>query len=312
MRTTLAPQGPPSEPRWNLDEGEPIGARRTALKRLGGGHRYDAYLAWDEDLHAIVVCKLARPHLTDDPHTLAGLAGEWEMLERLDHPVIVRGFDAVLDGPRPHIVLEHLEGPRLSTLVRRYGPLPIEQLVPLALQLCSAIHYLRGRDVVHLDVKPSNTIMGSPPRLIDLSVAMTHGGGCRARFPRRHRRLHGAGAVRPCAVAGRWARARTSGDSASPSTRPPPVSCRSASRTPAPKNGPVRWPQLAVDPRWPEGLPAELAPLVMLCLEPDPARRPEPSGPAFRAGADPRRFAEAAPVAAEAAPVEGGRCRGSG
>ena len=121
----------------------------------------------------MVVCKLVRPHLVDDEHTLAGLAGEWEMLERLDHPVIVRGFDAVLDGPRPHIVLEHLEGPRLSTLVRRYGPLPVEQLVPLALQLCSAIHYLRGAGVVHLDVKPSNTIMAGPPRMIDLSVALT-------------------------------------------------------------------------------------------------------------------------------------------
>ena len=66
---------------------------------------------------------------------LRGLAGEWDMLERLNHPVIMRGFDAVLDGPRPHIVVEHLEGPRLSSLVRRYGPLPAEQLVPLGVQL---------------------------------------------------------------------------------------------------------------------------------------------------------------------------------
>jgi eukaryotic-like serine/threonine-protein kinase len=113
-----------------------------------------------------------RPHLTDDERTLRGLAEEWEMLSRLSHPVIVRGFDAVLDGGRPHIVLEHLEGPRLSTLVRRYGPLPAEQLVPLAVQLSSAVHYLTNEGVVHLDIKPSNTIMGAPPRMIDLSVAL--------------------------------------------------------------------------------------------------------------------------------------------
>src|SRR5690606_26629994 len=70
-----------------------------------------------------------------------------------------------------HLVLEHLEGPRLSTLIRRYGPLPPEQLVPLAVQLASALHYMHAEGVVHLDVKPSNTIMGAPPRLIDLSVA---------------------------------------------------------------------------------------------------------------------------------------------
>ena len=92
---------------------------------------------------------------------------------RLNHPVVVRSFGADLDGPRPHVVLEHLEGPRLSSLRRKYGPLLPEQLVSLAIQLCAAIHYLAEENVIHLDVKPSNVIMGGPPRLIDLSVART-------------------------------------------------------------------------------------------------------------------------------------------
>ncbi|MGH3356096.1 MAG: protein kinase domain-containing protein, partial [Nocardioidaceae bacterium] len=36
-----------------------------------------------------------------------------------------------------------------------------------------ALHYLQSSGVVHLDVKPSNIIMGAPPRLIDLSIART-------------------------------------------------------------------------------------------------------------------------------------------
>ena len=95
------------------------------------------------------------------------------MINRLAHPVILRGFDATLDGPRPHLVLEHLEGPRLSSLVRRYGPLPPEQLIPLGVQLASAVHYLSREGIVHLDIKPSNTIMGAPPRMIDMSVALS-------------------------------------------------------------------------------------------------------------------------------------------
>ena len=47
----------------------------------------------------------------------------------------------------------------------------IEQLLPLALNLCAVLHYLAQEDVVHLDVKPSNIIMGGEPRLIDLSIA---------------------------------------------------------------------------------------------------------------------------------------------
>ena len=157
---------------WEFDEGDEIAPGRTALKRLGGGRRYDAYLGWDDHLHSVVVLKVVRPHLVDDERVLRGLRAEWEMLLRLAHPVILRGFDAVLDGPRPHLVLEHLEGPRLSSLVRRYGPLTPEQLVPLAVQLAAAVHYLGREEIVHLDIKPSNTIMGAPPRMIDMSVAL--------------------------------------------------------------------------------------------------------------------------------------------
>jgi serine/threonine protein kinase len=141
------------------------------VRLLGGGERYETYLAWDEKLLALVVVKLLRPHLVGSERALRGLEAEASLLERLRHPVLVRGFGAVLGGPRPHVVLEHLDGPRLSSLLRRHGPLEPEQLLPLALQLGSALHYLAGEGIVHLDVKPSNIIMGAPARLIDLSVA---------------------------------------------------------------------------------------------------------------------------------------------
>jgi hypothetical protein len=95
------------------------------------------------------------------------------MLRRLQHPVLVRSFGAEPAGPRPYVVLEHLEGPRLSTLLRKYCRLPIEQLLPLGVQLCAAAHYMASEGVVHLDIKPPKIIMGAPARLIDLSVART-------------------------------------------------------------------------------------------------------------------------------------------
>jgi eukaryotic-like serine/threonine-protein kinase len=169
-----APEIEPTESAWSFQEGDEIAAGRTAIKLLGGGFRYEAYLAWDDRLRTLVVLKVVRPGLTDDERTLRGLAGEIDLLERLAHPVLVRSFGHDLEGPRPFVALEHLEGPRLSSLLRRYGPLTIEQTVPLALQLCAAAHYLEAEGVAHLDIKPSNIIMGGPPRLIDLSVARTH------------------------------------------------------------------------------------------------------------------------------------------
>ena len=156
---------------WGFDEGAEISPGRYALKLLGGGRRYEAYLAFDEELLATVVVKILRPSRAHDERALQGLACELRALQALNHPVIARGFGGVLRGERPHICVEFLEGPRLSTLIRKFGPLPVEQLIPLAVQLCSALHYMHARRMVHLDVKPKNIIMGAPPRLIDLSIA---------------------------------------------------------------------------------------------------------------------------------------------
>ncbi len=141
------------------------------VKRLGGGTRYEVYLAWDERLCALVVAKVLRPDQTEDARALQELEREAEMLVRLAHPVVLRGFDAVLEGQHPHILVEHLEGPTLRRLIKRQGGLPLAQLLPLAIHIASALHYLSMEQVVHLDVKPSNIVMGIPPRLIDLSIA---------------------------------------------------------------------------------------------------------------------------------------------
>jgi eukaryotic-like serine/threonine-protein kinase len=156
--------------RWALAEGEEIAPGLDAVKLLGGGKVFEAYLAWDARRRALVVAKLLRPHVAGDEGALAALRREAAALDRLSHPVLPRRFDAHLGAERPLIVLELLDGPRLSTVIRRYG-LAVEQVLPLALQLSSALHYLSEEGWVHLDVKPSNVILSGPPRLIDLSIA---------------------------------------------------------------------------------------------------------------------------------------------
>jgi len=173
-------RSPPRRPRptWGLLEGDELAPGRTVLRRIGGGRRYEALLVWDEHRLAVLVAKVLRPDHATSEVALRGLAREAELLERLAHPVLVRSFGAVRDSRFPHLLLEHLEGPTLDELIDRErsaggGALALEQVLPLALHVASALHYLAAEDVVHLDVKPSNVVMGAPPRLIDLSVART-------------------------------------------------------------------------------------------------------------------------------------------
>jgi serine/threonine protein kinase len=160
-------------PSWGFEHGDDIGGGRLALGHLGGGPDLETWLGWDPHLFSIVVLKLVRPHLAADEGTRRNLEREASVLGALAHPIIVRCFDVVASPPRPHLVLEHLDGPHLRGLIRRFGPNPLEQLLPLALHIASAVHYMHACGYVHLDIKPRNLVIGPQPRLIDMSLART-------------------------------------------------------------------------------------------------------------------------------------------
>ena len=164
-------QAPEGKASWELQPGDEFAPGRLAVKALGGGSSYEAYLAWDDTLFSLVVAKILRPDRSQDQDSLDDLRVEVEMLERLAHPTVVRSFGSVLEGEYPHVLLEYLDGPTLRRLIRRHGVMPIEQLIPLAVNVVAALHYIAAQEVVHLDVKPSNIVMGVPPRLLDFSVA---------------------------------------------------------------------------------------------------------------------------------------------
>lgn len=254
---------------WELAEGEEIVPGRTAVSLLGGGHRYEAYLAWDDALRALVVVKLLRPGKAGDARALRALEHEASLLGGLAHPLLVRMFAHEPAGERPHLVLEHVEGPRLSTLVRSYGVI-LEQALPLALHLCSALHYMHGRDVVHLDVKPRNIIMAGGARLIDLSVArrldelatVSSPVGTDAYMAPEQCDPERFGEIGP--ASDMWGAAVTVVEALS-GTLPYPRPHES-----------LPFPQLVRVPRLPEGLPPALAAVLAACLEREPLRRPAP------------------------------------
>jgi eukaryotic-like serine/threonine-protein kinase len=264
----------PGRSSWAFDEGAPIGPGRTVLKALGGGSRYEALLVWDEHLFAIMVAKVLRPELAEDDHALRELRREAEALGRLAHPVIVRGFDAVLDGPHPHLLIEHLEGPTLRRVIKKGGPLPLQQVLPLALHIAAALHYMASERMVHLDVKPDNIVMGVPPRLIDLSIACDLERAARLRGPIG---TDSYMAPEQCGEGGRI------GSAADVFGLGATLFHALTGRKPFPRephardsdDPAVRFPQLGEEPPpLPDSVPAPLAILVERMLDRDPDARP--------------------------------------
>ena len=245
------------------------------LKSLGGGNRYEVVLVWDDFLFSIAVAKVLRPDQAGDEKALRDLRREWEVLGHLAHPMIVRGFDAVLDGELPHLLIEHLEGPSLRRLLRRGGPLSQQQLLPLALHVAGALQYLANEEVVHLDVKPDNIVMGIPPRLIDLSIARPLERAAKTRGPvgtdaymAPEQCAPGHGTIGSAADV--WGLGATLHHAVSGSVPFPREKGTKQSEDPV-----VRFPQLVEDPQpLPGSAPPELRELVAAALRRDPAERP--------------------------------------
>jgi serine/threonine protein kinase len=260
---------------WALREGEEIAPGRSVVRRLGGGNRYEVYLAWEERMRSLVVVKLLRPDRTERVRSRRALEREAELLERLAHPVLLRGFAAVAEGPRPHLVLEHLEAPTLRSILR-HGPVSNEQLLPIAVHLAGVLHYLTCEGVVHLDVKPDNVMVGVTPRVIDLSLARSVEQAAAVATPVG---TFSYMAPEQCDPVGRgpigppsdvWGLGATLYHAAS--GRKPFARGGSQDRE---AGEPMRYPQLEREPApLPSFVPAELSEAIMACLAPDPAERP--------------------------------------
>ncbi|MGW2644528.1 serine/threonine-protein kinase [Streptomyces sp. NPDC001393] len=136
----------------------------------------DVYDAWSEDRACRCVVKVVRPDRRGEEGLGERLLREGRWLREFSHPHLVRGYETV-ESPQPLVVLETLTGETLSHLVHRLRRRPAAADVALlGVQLCSAVHYLNGRGLLHLDLKPSNVVVDrGHAKVLDLSVARPPG-----------------------------------------------------------------------------------------------------------------------------------------
>jgi serine/threonine-protein kinase len=111
--------------------------------------------------------------LHHDRESLARFRREIDIVARMDHPNVVRAYDALRTRRQIFLVLEFIEGHDLGTLVKQRGPLPVGEAVDYAVQAARGLAYAHRCGVVHRDLKPANLLLTADNvvKLSDLGLA---------------------------------------------------------------------------------------------------------------------------------------------
>ena len=145
--------------------------------RLGAGGMGTVYRAQHLSLGREVALKTLLPELAEDATQVKRFLREAKAAARLQHPNVVRTFDAGEDKGVLYHVMECVEGESLSERLRRDGPLALGDALDVVHAIGLALTAAQDAGIVHRDIKPANIMLpadGSPAKLADLGLARFH------------------------------------------------------------------------------------------------------------------------------------------
>ena len=172
------------------------GPTKTMPHRAPVSRRLGSYLLFEElgrggmgvvhrALHELLKCpralKILPAEKIHDARALARFHREMEVIARLDHPNIVKAYDAGESGGEHYLAMELLEGINLSDLVEINGVLEAADACELVRQAALGLQHAHENGLIHRDIKPSNLILtrSGTLKLVDLGLARLaeHGSG---------------------------------------------------------------------------------------------------------------------------------------
>jgi serine/threonine-protein kinase len=121
----------------------------------GAGAMGEVYRARDVRLHRNVAIKILSAALAGDQSRLGRLQREAQVLASLNHPNIAAIYGIEDAGTTRALVLEFVDGPTLADRVSR-GAIPVDEALPIARQIASALEAAHEHGIIHRDLKPAN------------------------------------------------------------------------------------------------------------------------------------------------------------
>jgi serine/threonine-protein kinase len=151
------------------------------VTRIGRGRLVGVYQAVHPQ-GQVVAIKVLPPAKAADPQVMARFQRESRLAMRLQHPNVIRTFQAGEHQGTHYLVMEMLKGETLKDVLLRRGRLPPVEAIRLVYQAFLGLQHLHEQGLVHRDLEPANlmlvpgaadqgdTTLGSTVKILDIGV----------------------------------------------------------------------------------------------------------------------------------------------
>ncbi len=155
---------------------EKIG-KYEVIRVLGKGATAIVYLARDPDTDLEVAVKLIR--FGDENAAMSRrlrklFQTEDAIARRLDHPNIVKIYEAHIEPEQAYIVMEFIDGTPLDHYCAINRLLPMHRVIGIIFKCCLALDHAFRQGVVHRDIKPANILIDKDdnPKITDFGLSL--------------------------------------------------------------------------------------------------------------------------------------------
>ena len=142
-------------------------------REVGRGGMGHVYLARDESSGLRAAIKVLVPELAQEQGFLDRFGREIEALSTLDHPNIVKFYEAGDQDGTYYYAMEFVEGEDFEKILTRVSKLPWKEVLDIALQICPALKHAHDHGIIHRDLKPHNLLRSEAGvvKLSDFGIA---------------------------------------------------------------------------------------------------------------------------------------------
>jgi eukaryotic-like serine/threonine-protein kinase len=161
----------------DTDVGKKLRSSLEQIKLIATGGMSFIFRAFQPSLGRYLVVKRLKDELLQNPETLERFRREARALASVLHQNIAHVYDYVEAPGEAFILMEHIEGLDLSTVIEKLGSLPPDFAAAVILGVARGLAHIHANELIHRDIKPSNIRISTHGgvKLMDFGIVLELG-----------------------------------------------------------------------------------------------------------------------------------------